>query len=200
MLGMGRPRAFDRDAALDRAMRLFWQHGYEATSLAELTRVMGVNPPSLYAAFGDKRALFTEAVLRYQQTHGAFTIRALEEEPTARAAIERLLREAAASYAEPDHPRGCMIMTAAVNCGPQHVDVQNELRDHSATVRRLFTERIAADVAAGLLPAGTDAVTLARFYAATLQGMSSQARDGATAEELDRLATLALHAWPADGV
>jgi AcrR family transcriptional regulator len=198
MLAMGRPRTFDRDAALDRALTLFWEHGYEATSLAELTRVMGINPPSLYAAFGDKRALFSEAVVRYQQTHGAVTLRALDEEPTARAAIERLLRDAAASYADPDHPRGCMIVTAATNCGPQHADVQNELRDHRAVARELFIERIAADVAAGLLPAGTDAAALGRFYAATLQGMSTQARDGATAEELDRLATLALRAWPED--
>jgi AcrR family transcriptional regulator len=196
MLAMGRPRTFDRDAALDRALTLFWEHGYEATSLAELTRVMGINPPSLYAAFGDKRALFSEAVVRYQQTRGAFTLRALDEEPTARAAIERLLRDAAASYAEPDHPRGCMIVSAATNCGPQHADVQNELRDHRAAARELFVERIAADVAAGLLPAGTDAAALGRFYAATLQGMSTQARDGATAAELDRLATLALRAWP----
>jgi AcrR family transcriptional regulator len=193
---MGRPRAFDRDAALYRALTLFWQHGYEATSLAELTRAMGINPPSLYAAFGDKRALFTEAVQRYQQLHGDFTVRALEQEPTARAAIERLLREAATIYAGPGHPRGCMVLTAATNCGPQHADVQNELRDHRATLRGLFTERIAADVAAGLLPAGTDADALGRFYAATLQGLSAQARDGATVEELDQLATLALRAWP----
>ncbi|MFL6074912.1 MAG: TetR/AcrR family transcriptional regulator [Mycobacteriales bacterium] len=193
---MGRPRAFDRDAALDSALTLFWRHGYEATSLAELTRAMGINPPSLYAAFGDKRALFTEAVDRYQRLHGYFSVRALDEEPTARAGIERLLREAAGIYADPGHPPGCMIITAATNCGPQHADVQDEMRGHRETLRRLFTERIAADVAAGLLPHDTDPDALGRFYAATMQAMSAQARDGATVEELDRIATLALRAWP----
>src|SRR5262245_16588443 len=93
----GRPRSFDRDAALDQAMRAFWAHGYEATSIADLTGVMGIGAPSLYAAFGDKRKLFDEVVRAYALAHGDFAMRALAEEPTARAGIERTLHEAARS-------------------------------------------------------------------------------------------------------
>src|SRR5438067_996516 len=108
-------RAFDRDAALEIAMREFWRHGYETTSIASLTKAMGINPPSLYAAFGDKRQLFSEAVRRYRDTHGSFGPRALEQ-PTARAAVSMLLHLTAAEYTDPSHPPGCLIISGATNC------------------------------------------------------------------------------------
>ncbi|GII80386.1 TetR family transcriptional regulator [Sphaerisporangium rufum] len=194
---MGRPRAFDRDAALDRALAEFWRYGYQATSIASLTAAMGVRPPSLYAAFGDKRRLFGEAVAHYQETHGAFTARALAEEPTARAAIERLLREAAVNYADPAHPPGCMIISAATNCGPESADVVAELRDIRERSKQALVTRIRQDAGAGRLPAGTDAEALGAFYAAVIQGLSRQAQDGASAAELDAIVTLAMAAWPA---
>ncbi|GAA2617270.1 TetR/AcrR family transcriptional regulator [Actinomadura fulvescens] len=193
----GRPRAFDRDAALEKALREFWRHGYEATSIAGLTAAMGIRPPSLYAAFGDKRGLFSEAVERYQRTHGAFTTRALAEEPTGRQAIERVLREAAVNYADPGHPPGCLIITAVVNHGPEAEDIEAELRVHRVAAKRAFAERIEGDVQAGRIPADTDVEGLATFYAATVQGMSRQSQDGATADELDRVATFAMRAYPA---
>jgi AcrR family transcriptional regulator len=191
---MARPRSFDRERALDRAVEQFWRHGYEATSIAALTEAMGINPPSLYAAFGDKRKLFTEAVERYQQTYGAPAVRALAEEPTARAAIERVLREAAADYTDPAHPWGCMIISAAVNCGSP--DVEAELRDGREATKATIRARIQADVDEGRLPAETDAEALATFYASVIQGMSTQARDGIGRERLEQVAAQAMLAWP----
>ncbi|MEV4459691.1 TetR/AcrR family transcriptional regulator [Microbispora sp. NPDC049633] len=191
---MGRSRAFDRDVALNRALEEFWRHGYEATSVAGLTAVMGINPPSLYAAFGDKRRLFGEAVRRYQETHGAFAARALAGEPAARAAVERLLREAAEVYTDPAHPPGCMVISAGVNTSDP--GVIEELRAHREAGKAAIRRRVERDVEAGLLAPETDAPALATFYAAVIQGMSTQARDGATREDLQVVAALAMRAWP----
>lgn len=192
---MARRRAFDRDEALESALRTFWQHGYEATSVATLTTAMGINPPSLYAAFGDKRRLFEEAVQRYQETYGAFAARALTEEPTAREAVERVLRDAAGEYSRPEHPHGCMIISAAVNC--ESAEVVELLRGFREATKAAIKQRIDDDVSAGRLPPGTDADGLATFYAAIIQGMSTQARDGASLRELLAVADRAMAAWPA---
>lgn len=192
----GRPRGFDRDAALEAALIEFWRHGYEATSIATLTKAMGVNPPSLYAAFGDKRKLFTEAVQRYADTHGSYGARALAQ-PTAREAVETLLRLAAAEYTADDHPPGCLVIDGATNTTDASRDVAEELRGYREGTKKAFADKIAADVRAGLLPGDTDAAALAAFYAAVIQGMSTQARDGASEAELQRLADVALMAWPA---
>ncbi|MFD0372006.1 TetR/AcrR family transcriptional regulator [Streptomyces sp. NPDC127114] len=191
----GRPRSFDRPTALERATMAFWEHGYETTSVSDLTRVMGISAPSLYAAFGDKKTLFEEVVEEYAGSYGAFGGRALAEEPTARGAIGRMLREAAGQYTDPAHPRGCLMISAAINCSTP--EVERLLRDRrSANIAR-FEKRIREDVDSGELPHGTDPAALARFSGAVLQGMSQQARDGATAEELEALAELAMRAWPA---
>lgn len=192
----GRPRGFDRDAALRAAMLLFWRHGYEGTSIAELTRAMGITPPSLYSAFGDKRALFEEVVRRYGQTDGAFMTRALDEEPTARAGVARMLREAAGQYTHPDHPWGCLVITAATNTTPQDAEVGEALRDLRLANLEALQKLIARDVQGDVLPPGTDAHRLAVFSAAVLQGMSQQARDGADAAELAAVADAAMRAWP----
>ncbi len=174
----------------------FWEHGYEATSVSDLTRIMGIGAPSLYAAFGDKRTLFEEVVQVYGATHGAFTDRALAEEPTARAAVGRMLREAAAEYTDPAHPYGCLVVHAATNCtSPEVEQLLREQRNANITA---LASRIRADVAAGLLPAGTDAAALARHTGAMIQGMSQQARDGASRAELEALAEIALSIWPQD--
>ncbi|GAA1876892.1 TetR/AcrR family transcriptional regulator [Actinomadura bangladeshensis] len=191
---MSRPRSFDRGAALEQALMTFWRHGYEATSISMLTKAMGINAPSLYGAFGDKHRVFTEAVGRYAETYGSFSTRALAEEPTARASIERLLREAAREYTDPALPPGCMIISAATNCSS--AEVKRELRDRREASKRAFRDRIAADRQTGALPGTADPAAMAAFYAATLQGMSVQAADGASREELDRIVDLAMAAWP----
>ncbi|AYG80512.1 HTH-type transcriptional repressor ComR [Streptomyces hundungensis] len=190
----GRPRSFDRGKALEQATMEFWRHGYEATSVADLTRAMGIGAPSLYAAFGDKRALFEEVLSVYGATHGAFMTRAFAEEPTARRAVARLLREAAAEFTDPAHPYGCLVISAAANCTTEAIKV--DLRERRNANLAAFESRIAADIAAGHLPEGTDARVLARFSGAVFQGMSQQARDGAGRAELEAVAEAAMLAWP----
>ncbi|MFI5794728.1 TetR/AcrR family transcriptional regulator [Streptomyces sp. NPDC051677] len=193
----GRPRSFDRAAALEKAVLAFWRHGYEATSVSDLTRIMGIGAPSLYAAFGDKRALFEEVVNVYSDTYGSFAGRALTEEPTARAAVERLLREAAVAFTHPRHPYGCLVIHAATNCTTP--EVEDALRGRRAATLAAIESRVAAGVAAGELPQDTDTGALARTVGAVFQGMSHQARDGASREQLEAVAEIALSVWPRTG-
>jgi AcrR family transcriptional regulator len=190
----GRPRSFDRETALEKAILAFWEHGYEATSVSDLTRVMDIGAPSLYAAFGDKRSLFDEVVREYGERYGSFGDRALAEEPTARAAVERTLREAAAEYTAPGRPHGCLVIHAATNCSTP--EVEESLRARRNANIAALESRIRAGIAAGELPAGTDAAALARHAGAVIQGMSQQARDGASREELEAVAEIAMAIWP----
>lgn len=192
----GRPRGFDREQALEAALMEFWRHGYEATSIATLTKAMGINPPSLYAAFGDKRKLFSAAVQRYAETHGDYGSRALDQ-PTAHRVVETMLRLAATEYTDATHPPGCLVIDAATNTSEASQDVAEELRTYRENTKQAIADRITADVQAGTLPPKTDAPALATFYAAVIQGMSTQARDGASEAQLQRVADVALAAWPA---
>jgi AcrR family transcriptional regulator len=191
----GRPRAFDRDRALDAALRLFWTHGYEATPVSALTEAMGITPPQLYAAFGDKRRLFQAAVDRYQASAAALTDAALAR-PTAREAVAALLRGAARGLTDPTRPLGCFVVLGAVNCGPGSAEVEADLRRRRGAVEAAIRQRVERGAQAGELPPGTDAGALAKFYATVSQGMSVQARDGASAAELERAAEMAMAAWP----
>ncbi|MGF1430147.1 TetR/AcrR family transcriptional regulator [Kitasatospora sp. LaBMicrA B282] len=196
----GRPRAFDRTAALAVATRLFWQRGYEATSIGELTQAMGIRPASLYAAFGDKKSLFQEVVAHYGcSPEGAFIRVALAEEPTARGAFARILHEAAADYADPAHPAGCLTISAATNVTAQDAEVETFLRDLRNRNLTVFESRLRQAQQAGELPATADPAALAAYYGAVIQGMSQRARDGATRAELTATADLALLAWPTTG-
>ncbi|WP_424891099.1 TetR/AcrR family transcriptional regulator [Streptomyces sp. XH2] len=192
----GRPRSFDRETALEQAMRAFWEHGYDAVSIADLTRAMDIKAPSLYAAFGDKRTLFEEAVEAYVRGYAVFTVKSLAEAPTARAAVDRLLHEAAVSHTLPGLPRGCLLISAATNCTEQSSDVAEALKERRNEGIALIERRITADVAAGVLPPETDARGLAVYTGAVLQGMSQQARDGADRATLEAVADFAMRAWP----
>jgi AcrR family transcriptional regulator len=193
----GRPRTFDRDAALAAAMRLFWARGYEATSLNELTEAMGIRPGSLYAAFGDKKALFKEAVQVYSRSPaGAFAGAALREEPTTYRAVARMLREAAAIYPDPSHPAGCLTLSAATNVTVQDADIAAFLRDLRNANLAALRDRLSTARQQGELPADADPAALAGYFAVVIQGMSQRARDGADAAELAQIAELALAAWP----
>ncbi|MGX1367529.1 AcrR family transcriptional regulator [Streptomyces canus] len=190
----GRPRSFDRATALEKAVLAFWEHGYEATSVSDLTRVMGIGAPSLYAAFGDKRSLFEEVVQEYGARYGSFGDRALAEEPTARSAMERILREAAVEYTAPGRPHGCLVIHAATNCSSPEVEESLRVRRNADIAA--YESRIRAGIAAGELSADTDAPALARHVGAVIQGMSQQARDGASREELEAVAEIAMAIWP----
>ena len=192
----GRPLSFDRDAALETAMHVFWERGYEAASISDLTSAMGITPPSLYTAFGDKEQLFLEAIERYALGYGSAGVRALKEEPTARSAIERWLLEAANELTQPCHPKGCMVVMAATNCSAAAERVQDALLLRRTEAIANVGRRIQGGIDNGEPPADTDAQDLANFYATIYQGMSMQAKDGATHESLMATVRTAMRSWP----
>lgn len=189
----GRPRSFDRERALERAMHLFWRQGYEATSVSDLTRAMGINPPSLYAAFGDKESLYLEALGRYQQRRVESMAKWFDEEPTAKAAVRRLLTEAARKLARAGAPRGSMLVSA-MQCSSEAL--QAKLAERRASMRAIIKARIDRGLREGELPRGTDTDALVDFYSAVFQGMSFQARAGVTRKRLLATADTAMSAWP----
>ncbi|WP_436774319.1 TetR/AcrR family transcriptional regulator [Yinghuangia sp. YIM S09857] len=190
----GRPRSFDRDTALANAMRVFWERGYEATSMADLTTAMGIASPSLYAAFGSKEQLFREAVALYDATVGAAVDRALVDEPTARDAVSAILY-ANTRTADADGPAGCMLVVAATNCTEANAPVRDLLAFRREEGRRALQARLDQAVRDGELPFGTDTAAIAGYYTAIVQGLSIRARDGASEAELTRTANLAMAAW-----
>lgn len=186
MLGgmAGRPRSFDRDAALRAAVEQFWRTGYEETSVAMLTSAMGVTPPSLYAAFGDKRRLFEEASAVYFARTCEEVDRAAGL-PTVHEAVARMLEDTARAHTDPATPAGCLMLTEP------RLEAQREV------LRRRLRERLDQGVRDHDLPATTDTGHLASFLVAVMRGMSGCARDGATAEDLLGIAGTAMAALPA---
>lgn len=194
MAKRGRPREFDRDEALRRAMEVFWRLGYEGASLSALKAAMGdITSPSFYAAFGCKEALFREAVALYRAEGAVFP--ALEKGMTARAGVEAMLREAAASFSLPDKPRGCFIVLGAMNCAPESREVQEHLAALRQQTPDLIRRRIERGIADGDVPGGIDAAALASFYTTVLHGLSIQARDGAPYAALMAAIDCAMAAW-----
>jgi len=193
----GRPLSFDRDQALEKAMHVFWERGYEAASISDLTAAMGITPPSLYTAFGDKEKLFFEAIERYALGPGGIGRRALDEEATAHAAIKRWLEDAADELTQPCHPAGCMVVMATTNCSVAAERVQASLAKRRAEGEARVHQRIQQGIDNGELPAGTDALALANFYVTVYQGMSMQAKDGASRATLLASVAMAMRSWPA---
>ena len=192
--GRGRPRAFDREAALTKATHLFWRKGYEATSITDLTAAMGIGAPSLYAAFGSKDALYVEALGHYQANYEAFVWSNFRAAATARAAVEALLMDSASALtgALPDAPNGCMVTLSSV---ADHPDIAELVRTaRGVTLERLET-RLARAVAESEIPATVDLHALARFVQTVQNGMSILARDGASRAELEDVAQVAMQAW-----
>lgn len=174
----GRPWSFDRDQAIDTAMRLFWRHGYEGVSIGDLTEAIGIAPPSLYAAFGSKAALYREAVGRYETRFGRFDVASIRTAGSLAEAVRLLLEAAVGAVTDPDHERGCLISSGMTSCHPDHAD----LADDAAARRAAMRERI-AQALQPFADAG-DRDRLSRHLAAVMQGISIQARDGVAAVEL----------------
>lgn len=192
----GRPRTFDEDVALDRAMEVFWEKGYEGSSLPELTAAMGMNRPSLYAVFGNKESLFRRALERYQSTRMHYCEAALDE-PTARAAVEKLLRGSADAQTRPDSPHGCLGTSGALSCGDEARPLRDELVARRSERERRLRERLERAHAEGDLPAAADPAQLASYLITVLQGMAVQAAGGATRSELHRTVDFVMTGFPA---
>lgn len=191
----GRPPAFNHEEALDKAMHVFWAHGYEGASMSDLTEALGVNKPSIYGAFGSKEELFRKTLQRYVQGPAAFVGASLQE-PTAYRVAQTLLLKAARFLTAKDHPPGCMVTQGALACGQGSEIIKQELassRNHFVSV---LTARFARAQAENDLPADADPAALARLLATMHQGMAVQAASGASEEELLGVARLALESWP----
>ncbi|MBD5418026.1 MAG: TetR/AcrR family transcriptional regulator [Desulfovibrio sp.] len=194
--GKGRPRGFDRQQALHAALELFWQAGYEPASVARLCEVMDIKPPSLYASFGNKAALFLEAVRHYEHTYWQEPSKRFLAEPDIYRAVEGFFTTAASILLSPETPCGCMLVLAAVNISPAETEIIAAIREMRMTTKAMFADRLARAVAEGQLPAGTDVAALAGALNALLEGLSLQARDGLSREELAAMAARAVHLLP----
>ena len=196
--GRGRPRAFDREAALAQATRLFWRKGYEATSIADLTAAMGIGSPSLYAAFGSKEALYAEALRHYRENYDALVWAGFFAAGTAREAVMSLLLDSAAALTggRADIPHGCMVTLSSV-AGEGACDLGARLRSARAATLDRLEARLGRAVAAGEIPASVDVRALARFVQTVQNGMSILARDGVGRAELEAVAQVAMAGWDA---
>ena len=194
----GRPRTFDREHALCLALDLFWRHGFSGTSIPQLTTAMGISPPSLYAAFGSKEALYREVLQLYQSRYGGFMSHFFDEKCSAKEAVERALLAAAKQFAQTDHAPGCMISIAELQPSPGNETLALEISELRLTSQNIVYTRLEAARKSGELPKKTDTASLAAFFGMVAQGMSVQARDGANEATLKRLAKLAMKAWPVE--
>jgi AcrR family transcriptional regulator len=191
----GRPREFDTELALDRAMELFWRKGYEGTSLSDLTETLGVTRPSLYAAFGNKEALFRTVLARYEANVGVYRVKALNA-PTAQAVARELLEGAANVFGDKNSPAGCLGVQGALACGDDADPIRRELIEHRTAAERAIMQRLKRAKAEGDLPADSVPASLARYLSAVLYGMAVLAAGGASRKELLQVSETALQAWP----
>jgi AcrR family transcriptional regulator len=191
----GRPREFCVDQALAAALRVFWRKGFEGASLTELTDAMGITRPSLYAAFGNKEALFRRALDLYEREKLAYVTDALGA-PTARGVAERLIRGSLANQTSDCEPKGCLGVISTIACGTEAESVRDEVIARRASSHQALIERFERAKADGDLPDHVDAEGLAAYLTAILQGMAVQAGAGASKEQLDALVATSLALWP----
>ncbi|MEU7589909.1 TetR/AcrR family transcriptional regulator [Micromonospora sp. NPDC049230] len=196
MTQTGRPRGFDTDDALDRAMEVFWRHGYEGASLTELTAAMGINKPSLYAAFGNKEGLFRRVVARYADVEMAYARDALDQ-PTARDVAAALLRENAVALTRPDRPAGCLSIQGGTACGTDNAAIADFLAASRLTGENALAARFDRAVDEGDLAPEVDPTALARFLSVVTEGQAVHAAAGAPRAHLEQSAEIALHAFTA---
>ncbi|GIH14491.1 TetR/AcrR family transcriptional regulator [Rugosimonospora africana] len=196
MATRGRPRTFDPDTALRQALDLFWERGYEGTSLNDLAQAMGIASASIYACFGSKEDLFRKVMALYGATSGEPPRRALREQPTTRAAVHEMLRATADQITGADTPHYCMLILAAPTGAVENHPVREFLADIRRDQHTTIKDRLARGVTDGDLTAsGADLDAIARYYATVVQGLSIQARDGADRAELEAVITCAMAAW-----
>lgn len=201
-LERGRPRNFNLDTALDRALEVFWRHGFQAASLADLTAAMGLSKPSLYAAFGDKEALYLKALERYAALQVEQHIAIFDTEPDARCALEKYLRAMAGALTDATLPGGCFIVNGMADCGMTSTPPAIELalsRAVQASEARLHKQLVRAQRDAQLA-SNASAKDLAAFFTSLLAGLAVLAKSGAKQPKLDAVVSTAMRAWPDSGV
>lgn len=194
----GRPRVFDRKAALDMAMKLFWVKGYEATSITDLTTALGIGSTSLYAAFGSKEQMYAEALQLYSTTYEDLVLGRFRTAATARDAVFAYLWDSAAAMTGSgcDLPRGCMVTLGMIG-GDEHVELRDVLRSARDSAYHILVSRLEEAVQDGELPKSFDVAQLARYVHTVQSGMAIKARDGASREELQSVAKISMAAWDA---
>ncbi len=193
--GRGRPRCFDEQEALHKAMLLFWEYGYEATSISDLTQALNITAPSLYGSFGDKSQLFYRCLDYYLTTEACPIERIFQEARTARIAIEIYLHENIKKMVQEHKPAGCMLVVATMNCSEQNHQIQEQLLQKRHWVKQRIYERLQQGIQDQDLSPNSPIEAMADFYTTIIQGMTLQARDGATIEQLNRVAEHAMKSW-----
>jgi AcrR family transcriptional regulator len=191
---MGRPREFDTAKALDEAMEVFWRHGYEGATIAELTDAMKINPPSLYAAFGSKEGLLKAALDRYSEKREEF-MREVLDMPTAWDVVERMLLRIADTQTDPDNPPGCLLVAGGLACGAGAENVPFELASRRARTENQLRERFVRAKEEGDLAPDADPAALARYLSAVIAGMGVLASSGASRDDLRQIALVSLRAF-----
>lgn len=192
----GRPSTFDRAEALNRAMTLFWEQGYEGTSFDQLIHAMGISPSSFYNSFGSKELLYKEATDAYLSVSGIWFAGRLFDTADTREAFEKLLHASAVEFTRQSHPLGCMISLAGTHLSPELASIRETMIGHRANAEAMMAQRLRRGIEDGDLPAGTDVPAVAAFYSAVTRGMAVQARDGASPQKLKAIADFAIQAWP----
>jgi len=192
-MGMGRPREFDAETALDQAMEVFWRHGYEGATIAQLTEAMGINPPSLYACFGNKEGLLKAALDRYTKLRGVW-MNEVVAAPTARDVAERMLMGIAEKQTDPANPPGCLLVQGGIACGSGSENVPFELAARRAENEDQLRERFVRAKAEGDLKPTSDPAALARYVSAVSVGMGVMASSGSDREALRQVASVAVQA------
>lgn len=192
---IGRPREFDTEQALELATSLFWRKGYQGTSLSDLTEMLGITRPSLYAAFGNKESLFRLVLERYEAKAGAYRTKALKA-PTAFAVAQQLLEGAAELHGDKRNPVGCLGVHGALACGEAADMIRAELSSHRIAGEHAIRRRLERAKAQGDLPRDANPSDLARYLSVVIYGMAVQSVGGARRGELRRVAAIALRQWP----
>lgn len=195
----GRPREFDREQALITALKIFWCKGYEPASVAEICAAMGINPPSLYAAFGNKAGLFIEATLYYKRVYWEGPEKRLMAEPDVYKAISNYFQEAVQILLLPDAPCGCLVILGGINISDDEKEIIALLKSLREKTRKMFAERMRQAIQCGQIPPDTDVPALSGALNALLEGLSLQAREGLFLSELKAMASLAVRLLPPPG-
>jgi AcrR family transcriptional regulator len=192
----GRPTNFNRTTAINAAMKLFWEYGYEGTTFEDLIRAMGISASTFYNSFGSKEQLYREATQAYLQQSSGWFLGILHAATDSRTAFQRLLEATAVEFTRDHLPHGCMVSLAGTHAPASLQSVRELMTEHRATAEKAMAQRLRKGISDGDLPPDTDVTALAAFYSALSRGLAVQARDGASPEKLLSIARTAMQAWP----